>query len=397
MTRARISWRTDEAEPGVTPQLRYDRGSLLSAKRREDGILLVEGYAARPGVYVYRNADGSERRELVPLSTLKDHARTLGRSTLTLHHPGKEHGHKVDEDSYKDLSVGDVDGEVVIEDDGYVRVKLAVRRRDAIEAVESGSVRELSPGYQVQLDETPGVDPDFGPYDAVQVKRWGNHLALVANARGGTGCHVRVDGDPRSTTGPESGHQPKGPTMLTKLIALLATHGMSVRSDSEEAALADLAVGLKGLKQDADTIRTDGETKANQLQADLDAEKKRADDAEARVTELEAEVQKRDDDAELERLTKVAAKHNIDAKGLDLKALRIAIAQTQVGESTKLDGKADAYIDALVDRADSAEAAGADPWKGTPRTDSKRRADGAEPLHKPISSTSFNSYAGGDA
>ena len=390
---SRISWRTDEGAPEPSPEIRHDRGELLSAKRLDDGTLLVEGYAARPGVYVYRNADGSERRELVPRSTLIDFARTLGRNPVTLHHPDRTDGRKVTPDNYSKLSVGDVDGDVVIEDDGYVRVKLAVRRRDAIDAVEGDGTTELSPGYAVQLDETPGVDDEFGAYDAVQVKRWGNHLALVDNARGGSGCHIRVDGDPRASRddhppGP-SGRPTTGAPMLTALVALLARHGMSVRTDSEEAALADLDTGLAALKQDRDNDKAAADTAAATLTADRDAEKKRADDAEAKVTELEGELQARDDAAELDRLAKVAAKVQVDAKGLDLPGLRLAIAKTQVGDAD-LTGKADAYLDALVDRADAAEVP-TGRWEGKPTqrndNDTKRADGGNKPIHASLGST----------
>src|SRR5690606_38431799 len=46
--------------------VRFDIGSLKPAKRHPAGYLEVDGYLTRIGVFVYRNPDGSERREFRP-------------------------------------------------------------------------------------------------------------------------------------------------------------------------------------------------------------------------------------------------------------------------------------------------------------------------------------------
>lgn len=384
-------YRTDEADPAQGPadELRFDRGDLLRAQRRDDGTLLVEGYAARPGVYIYRNADGSERRELVPRSTLEAFARTLARSPVTLRHPGREDGGRVTPDNYQRLSVGDVDGEVLIEDDGFVRVKVAIRRRDAIDAVESKEIRELSPGYGVRLDTTPGTDPEFGAYDAIQVERFGNHLALVENARGGSGCHIRVDGAPPRPR--ESAATRNDGVAMHTILAVLARHGLVVRTDSEGAIdPTDLDSVLVARKQDHDSqlkqVNDRADEKAATLEAERDAEKARADKAEQRVTELEQAAQERADADALAGLVEVAKGLKLDTKGKDLKALRLAIAGTQIDRADGLEDKPDAYLDALIDRAKAQPAAR---FEGEPKPKDKR-ADGDEPFFKDLGSTYTN-------
>ena len=176
----------------MDPIFRTDRVSanLSTPVEGPAGALLVEGFAARPGIYVYMNADGTTRRELVPRDALwsADSILTLGRAPLTLDHPGD----LVTEDNVGSLSVGDVSGEIIEGPGGFVRVKLAVRTREAKDALQSGKV-ELSPGYLVTLDETAGTDPEFGDYDAVQTGRDYNHLAIVDRARGGTQMRVAMD------------------------------------------------------------------------------------------------------------------------------------------------------------------------------------------------------------
>jgi len=65
----------------------------------------------------------------------------------------------------------------------------------AVTAIQTGT-RELSPGYSVDLDTTPG-SWSGQKYDAIQVKRRYNHLALVDRARGGRQARLdslRADG-----------------------------------------------------------------------------------------------------------------------------------------------------------------------------------------------------------
>ncbi len=170
------------------------------------GAMLCEGVVARPGIYLYLNADGSTRRELIPREMLAEVRTdgtagilTLGRAPLTLNHPPD----MVTADNAAKYVVGDLDGEVMVSDNGYLRVKMAVRSKEALDAIAKGKV-ELSPGYLVSVDETPGEDPEFGPYDAKQTSRVYNHVAIVDAARGGAVCRIGLDGadEPVTTSEP---------------------------------------------------------------------------------------------------------------------------------------------------------------------------------------------------
>jgi hypothetical protein len=158
-------------------------------------------------------------------------------------------------DNVGHLGVGDLDGEVTAEAPeagGFVRVKLAIRRADAIQAVKGGKT-ELSPGYVTLLDPTPGVDPEFGPYDAVQRDRRYNHLAIVDVARGGPEIRLRADG---ARTQYHRQRHREDSTMNPTLIALLSLLGVT-RFDDEAAAIregADLARGFAGRADAGDAI-----------------------------------------------------------------------------------------------------------------------------------------------
>lgn len=176
---------------------RYDRGHLRNAVRTAEGYYLVEGYVSRPGVLEYVEANGSTRRELVLPEELHraDSLETLARKPVTLEHPDEF----LTPENVGEHSVGDVDGEVEIERlNGFVRVKMAVRRADGIAAIDAG-ICELSPGYVCDLDPTPGTHPEFGPYDAIQRNRRYNHTAITRAGRAGPQVRLRKDSAVQST------------------------------------------------------------------------------------------------------------------------------------------------------------------------------------------------------
>lgn len=226
-----MTLRTDSAD--VVPAYRYDRAERVSVRRDAAGFVELYGYAVRPGILEYRNPDGSIRRELVPRSTIADPdaVAALGRAVLVLGHPDpRVHLNSlVTPANVASLQVGDV-GAASVDDTGCLRVdRVVVRRADAIAALEAGT-DGLSPGYLPEYDPTPGVDPEFGPYDGVQRRRSYNHLAIVPAGRGGPGVALHLDAA-------------DGDTMNAKLLALLAMAGIA--ADKAEAFFAALTPEAK--------------------------------------------------------------------------------------------------------------------------------------------------------
>lgn len=228
--------------PQIVEEYRRDRGALL-APRWENDTLFVEGYICRPGVYEYKNADGTITRELIRDEMLKDCAVQLARLPCTLEHPEKD----VDARNWQEIAVGDAADEVIIEDNGYQRVKMAVRRKDAQQDVLNKKRKECSPGYLAKIDKTPGEHPEYGRYDAEQVGRTYNHIAFVTDARGGPRIAVRLDDGAELVTtirGDQAVEQPtRGDPMAREDIdprvwRYLALRGVNVaRVDSAEQAL----------------------------------------------------------------------------------------------------------------------------------------------------------------
>jgi hypothetical protein len=178
--------------------LRHDtfEFELKPSVRMDEGYLLCEATAAAPGVLQYMQRDGSIRRELVLPETLNN-ADTLGSlmfKPVTIEHPKVP----VNVDNVEEFGIGKV---VSVNYDplgGFAKVGMLIDNPDAIERIDSEQTfRGTSPAYLVQLDETPGVHPEFGRYDAIQVSRLNNHFALTVAPRGGFDrASFRVDSLP---------------------------------------------------------------------------------------------------------------------------------------------------------------------------------------------------------
>ena len=71
----------------------------------------------------------------------------------------------------------------------YITNALSVWNEDAIQAIENGSLRDLSCGYRYAPDFTPGKSPDGVAYDFVMRNIACNHVALVRDGRA-PDCYV---------------------------------------------------------------------------------------------------------------------------------------------------------------------------------------------------------------
>lgn len=169
---------------------RIDKGGRITKKVDNNGYLRIDGIAAHVGILEYMEEDGRLIRELVPEETLFDprSLASLAGAPVTLQHPPE----MVTPSNYSRYSQGSV-YDSPRRDGDNLDVSMSVIGNEALHAVEYDGVSELSPGYSVDLDETPG-EWNGQPYDRVQRNRFYNHLAIVDAARGGSVCSLRFDG-----------------------------------------------------------------------------------------------------------------------------------------------------------------------------------------------------------
>jgi hypothetical protein len=238
-----VAYRTDRA------QLRID---LRPPEKRPDGSTRYHGALTKSGVFEYELEDGTKRLEYRPPEEV---SRADSLETMQLA-PVVARAHTPKGEA-RTRSVGTVGQDVSwVADKAEVQATFVVRTDDVNQAIADG-MQELSCGYDVDLDETPGTTPKGERYDAIQrglMRPDGTrgpiiyeHLAIVPSGRAGSSVRLRAD----STTS-----RPSWRTDSACMISAAAPVGDAAINDSaatgrsKEAAMAD--------KQQTNGTRADG-------------------------------------------------------------------------------------------------------------------------------------------
>ena len=173
--------------------MRLDSIKLDDTYWTEEGYLIDHPIVTSCGIFEYTNPGGSVRRELRLPENVFDEASLAtyeGKPIIITHDAGKVDKNNVDQEQIGTiLSKGYQDG-------NDVRAKIVIHDTDALRRC---GLRELSLGYNLTTDETPGVW-NGQPYDAIQKNIEINHLALVANARAGEQARLNIDGQEEKPT-----------------------------------------------------------------------------------------------------------------------------------------------------------------------------------------------------
>lgn len=245
---------------------RYDRGVLRKPTGLSSGARRIDGHASRVGIFEYRDGRGGVRKELrLPEEVFKPESlASYDGAWITDGHPNEF----VTPENAREYSRGLVteparrDGDLVamssVVDDGRLLKKLdEIRSR--------GRDAELSVGYHVDLDETPGNHPQFGRYDAVQRNIRVNHVAIVASGRAGRDARLRLDEAEMvedSITAPNTSHRstsmdPKEIEALKKAIATEKTRADSLAHQLVDATKRadELEGSVNALTAERDKLR----------------------------------------------------------------------------------------------------------------------------------------------
>jgi hypothetical protein len=176
---------------------RLDVSEIGKPTRTPQGFLRVPATPTRAGIFIYRRADGTTRRELRPEAEVfnADSLSSLSGAPLTDLHPRE----MVSPKNVRTLAIGHV-GDSVRRDGQRVAAEITVEDDAAISAVERRDRVELSCGYACELDETPGTH-EGQRYDAVQRKIRYNHVALLPRGAGRGGPELALRLDARDAVG----------------------------------------------------------------------------------------------------------------------------------------------------------------------------------------------------
>lgn len=295
---------------------RYDTNTFRATKT-DEGFIMDAPIIGRAGLLRYLNADGSERWEYRPPEEAfnADSLASIRGKPITLGHHGLVRAANAKDKSVIGmvLSEGRQDGDAIKAD-----VSLFSLPTEA---------RELSCGYTLELEEKAGTTADGRHYDAIQRHIRYNHLAVVPRGRAGI-ARLNMDGEQEV----EEMDMVKVKTSNGIEYDAAPEVGIYVKSLEEAAAKS---------KKEMDTLQA----KYDAALADIEkAKKERADAEEAAKTNFKAAVKARCD------LLDVAKAHKVEVKDdMDDKAVKVAIIHAVRGNSIKLDGKSDDYIEAIFD------------------------------------------------
>lgn len=298
---------------------RYDTYTFKATKT-DEGFIVDKPIIGRVGVLRYLNADGTERIEYRPPEEAFDTSSlaSIRGKPITL-------GHKamVNSSNAKNmpiigtvLSEGEKDGDTI--------------RADVSIYSLPTNARELSCGYTLELDETPGITPYGEKYDAIQRNIRYNHLAVVPKGRAGI-ARLNMDGNQDNING---GKKDMVKIRLDNGIEYECSEEVKVEFDKMRADRAEQVKKYDMLKGKYDA-------------AEANAKKYKEEDEKAKK-DFEAKF----DSAVTERVAMIdlAKQFKVDgADKLSNKDIKIAIIKAVNGTNFDCEGKSDEYINGVFD------------------------------------------------
>lgn len=165
---------------------RIDSISVDQTYYTDEGYLVDHPIVTTCGIFEYKNDDGSSRRELrLPEDVFDEKSLESykGKPIIITHDAGE-----VDKENVRREQIGTImskgyrDGE-------NVRCEIIIHDTNALERC---GLKELSLGYSLDTDDTPGVYRGE-KYDCIQKNIEINHLALVGEARAGETARLNID------------------------------------------------------------------------------------------------------------------------------------------------------------------------------------------------------------
>ena len=304
-------------------------GEVSSTRETSIGGLRARANLTRTGVFVYRQGDGSTRREYRPADEVfdRDSLDSLAHVPLTVGHP-----QKVTPDNWAKLSKGHV-GERPHRSGKFVSSDIHIEDRGAAADAKSEKLKELSCGYTCHFDPTPGISPEGEAYDGIMRRIRYNHVALLPEGYGRAGPDVRMhldasDGVSGESSSPtyvrEVNEEPTGdqpPMAMTP--EEQRAFDTALREARENKSRADAADELAKTEK----ARAD---KADAAAVSLGAEKKTLA---GQVERLEQASQHSDAEEELERRVDATVNARSDAREV------FASKEDPTGSKWKHDGK----------------------------------------------------------
>ena len=310
-------------------------------RRTNDGYLAATARVARGNnVQKYRGIEmGKPERPFVdvyrPDSEVfdKESLHSFAHRPLTNDHPSEP----VTSDNWKDYAKG-YTGDRIARDGEYIQVPLLMTDSDTIKAMEDGK-RELSVGYQAEIEWKDGVTPSGLHYDAIQRNIRANHIALVDRARAGHGARIGDNDTPLHVV-----NKKQEPNMADNRTVVV--DGLTVETTQQGAEVINK---LQGLLADSKTSLVTAQTAHDAALAAKDKELAELDGKIAMLSKAQVS------DADLDKMVSERADLIATAKSIkdgEYKGspadIRKAAVVAVLGDAAIKD-KSEAYVDARFD------------------------------------------------
>lgn len=298
---------------------RFDR-FVIQATKTPEGFIQDSPIIGRVGILEYRQLDGSIRREFRPPEEAfnPDSLASLKGKPVTIGHPGLVRSDNIK--AVKPIGTVLTEGK---QDGDFIRADMVIYSLDT-------SGRELSCGYSLDTEETPG-EWNGQRYDAIQRNIKYNHVAVVPKGRAGPVARLNMDGSQ------EYEYEEETRTMKLKL-----DNGI------EYDAAPEVIAAYQKLQADS-----------TGLQTKLDAMEAKADTLQAENTKLTEQLKNKDkehadglNEAVKQRvsLLSVAAVHKIEkADEMSEREIKQAVIKAVRGDGMDLTAKSDEYVNAAFD------------------------------------------------
>lgn len=331
-------------------------------ERTAEGFLKGRAIVTCCGVFSYKRKDGTIQRELrLPEEVFSGETlNSLKLKPITLNHPNE----LVTPDNAEEFQVGSLGNNVSSEVqertyDGFtpwdkltdglnVAVDMSITRKDAIEAVLNGK-KGLSMGYTCDLEVLPQPGVWCGvEYDCIQRNIRYNHCAIVDEGRAGDNAKIelRIDGADAVLENKLNG----GKNMVKKITL------DGIEYEAEESVIKALNAEKKRADNAESELAKMQETSQKELSvitADRDTQKERADKLDDELKKLKEESlsSTKLDGAVKSRLElyKTAEKVGVEIKGdeneIEIKKAIIS----KVFPKASFDNKDEVYVNARYD------------------------------------------------
>lgn len=304
---------------------RFDDIGMVSARVTPEGWIIDRPALTRTGIFEYRRADGTVRREYRPPEEVFDAEalESIRNRPVTLGHPPAF----VTASQHEETIIGSVQTAGERKDEAVVAEVVIYQPR------RMGNRRELSLGYSVVMDETPGITPSGEKYDARQTKIRVNHLAVVEKGRAGI-ARLRLDSEDAAMCG----------VIIEDEEDMADIKLTAVRVDGiEYQASPEVARHIERLTEQATTANQ----RADKAEAERDTLKTAADKHKDALAAARADGEK----AARNRLEleAIAKKHGVEVKAdMADRAVREAVV-SKLNPALKFDGKSDDYVQFAFD------------------------------------------------